>query len=71
MQLNFLISDFVLQLPIFFSAQFFTAPVSFKFARLDFSGTMPSTLAHKPGVGGGFCDRGGLEIWYTVAIWAR
>ena len=62
MQLNFIIRDFVLQLPIFFSAQFFTASVSFKFAQLDFSGTMLSTLAHKPGAGGGFCDRGGLEI---------
>ena len=38
MQLNFIIRDFVLQLPIFFSAQFFTALVSFKFARMDFSG---------------------------------
>ena len=62
MQLNFIIRDFVLQLPIFFSAQFFTALVSFKFARMDFSGTMLSTLAHKPGAGGGFCERGVLEI---------
>ena len=25
----------------------------------------------RAGADGGFCDRGGQEMWYTVTVWAR